>query len=103
MAANEIRLGDIGTVFEITIQDNGTVVDISEATTQEIIFKKPDVDTVVVKATSFVTDGSDGKIKYTVASGDLDVIGKWQIQARIVLPGGEWKSDIVEFQVLPNL
>ncbi len=41
MAANEIHLNDIGTVFELTMMDGDAVVDISSATNMEIKFQKP--------------------------------------------------------------
>ena len=47
MAANEIHLNDIGTQFLLTVKDGSSAVDISSATTKQIIiknvsyFKKP--------------------------------------------------------------
>lgn len=102
MAANEIHLNDIGTVFEVTILDGSSAVDISAATTKQIIFKKKD-RTILTAAGTFVTDGTDGKIKYTAVSGDLSVVGEWSIQAYIVTPSGEWRSDISTFTVHSNL
>ncbi len=102
MAANEIHKSDIGTVFEITIKDGSAVVDISGATTKNILFKPPTA-TLLTKAGVFSTDGTDGKIKYTTISGDLSESGVWQVQAHIVTPAGEWKSDIIKFSVYDNL
>ena len=65
MAVNEIHVGDIGTVFTLTIKDGSSVIDLSGATTKQIILRKPDRVTSSTKTASFVTDGSDGKIKYT--------------------------------------
>ena len=98
----EIHVGDIGTVFEVTIQDDGVAVNISSATTKEIIFRKPD-KTLLTKAANFSTDGTDGKIRSTTVSGDLNAAGVWSIQAHVILPGGDWKSSISEFSVIPNL
>ncbi len=47
--------------------------------------------------------GTDGLIKYTTISGDLDIGGTWKIQARVVFPTGEWKSSVDEFIVYPNI
>ncbi len=102
MAANEVRVGDIGTVFEITLMDGTTVVDVSTATTLEIIFVKPK-GTRLTKTASFSATGTDGKIKYTAVSGDLDTQGVWQIQAHIIMPTGAWRSDIQTFEVCANL
>ena len=98
----EIHLDDIGTRFEVTIKDDGVVVDISSATTKEIIFKKPDGNTLTKNA-DFVNDGTDGKIDYSTVSGDLNLVGIWNIQAKVVLAGGTWSSEVQEFQVFENL
>jgi hypothetical protein len=77
------KVGDYGTVFEITLQDqDGAAADVSGATTKQIIFRKPG-GTVVTKAADFVTDGTDGKIDYTAASGDLDTAGDWRIEGQV--------------------
>jgi len=102
MAANEIHLNDIGTIFELTLMDDTVVVDVSTAITKEIIFEKPD-KTTTVQTASFTTDGTDGKIRYVVISGDLDQIGSWRIQGKVTLPTGTWSSDISKFKVYDNL
>jgi hypothetical protein len=102
MSANEIHLNDIGTVFQVTVSDGTSAYDISGATTKQIIFKKPD-HTLVTKDAEFVTDGTDGVIKYTTVDGDLNIPGKWALQAYLVTPGGTWKTDIGTFRVYDNL
>lgn len=103
MAAGEIRISDIGTVFSGTIKDNNNaIVDISGATTKQIILLKPN-GTVIQEAASFVTDGTDGKLSYTIQSGDLNICGIWQIQWKIVLSDGTWYSDIHSFKVYSNI
>ena len=110
MAANEVHLNDIGTVFEITLKDEGNspeIVDVSTAATMEIIFQKPN-GTSVTQTASFTTDGTDGKIEYTTLTGDLDTVGLWKIQGHVVLGtaspiNAQWRSDIDEFEVFDNL
>lgn len=103
MSAGEIHVGDIGTVFEVTIMDGATAVNISGATTKELIFQLPDKTTKLTKTAVFKTDGVDGKLKYTTVAGDLSVAGSWQLQAYIVLTTGGWRSDIGPFTVFSNL
>lgn len=99
----EIQKDDIGTVLELTIKDqDDVVVNISAATTLEIIFKKPD-NNRVTKTATLVNDGSDGKMKYAFVSSDLDLIGIWRFQGYIVLPNGEWYTNIKQFKVVNNL
>jgi len=103
MSHADIRIGDIGTVFRVTIvDDTEDIIDISTATTTEVRFEKPD-KTFVDKAASFTTDGVDGVIQYVTVVNDIDVAGKWRIQAYIITPVGEWRSEIETFWVKENL
>lgn len=104
---NDIHLGDIGTVFEATIKDCkdgvSSIVDVSGATTKEIIFKKPD-GSKLTKTAVFKTDGADGIIQYVTVAGDLDQVGiGWKLQAYLILPSGSWRSSTYQFTVLENL
>jgi len=101
MSANEIHVGDIGTILRVTITDTAAV-DVSGATTKTIFLLKPS-GTKLSKAAIFTTDGTDGKIQYTTVSGDLDEPVWWKIQAYVKLPGGEWYSDWQSFEVHDNL
>ncbi len=98
----EIHVGDIGTQITLSITDAGTAVDLSSATTKQIIFLKPD-RTKLTKTAEFATDGTNGQLKYTTIAGDLDLAGFWQVQAYVVLPTGEWHSSTEMFEVSENL
>lgn len=97
------HVGDIGTPFIATVRDQaGAIVDISTATTKQLVFKKPD-GTVVPKAASFVATGADGQMQYVTLANDLDAAGSWQVQGYVVLAGGTWHTDVHRFIVSPNL
>ena len=103
MSAPQIHTDDWGTMFEVTVVDqDGDVADISGATAKVFRFKDPSGNTVD-KGADFVTDGSDGKIKYVTQDGDIDEVGDWKLQAIVTLPSGEWFSEILAFPVLQNL
>ena len=102
MAVDEIHKNDIGTTLKTTVKNGSSGVDISPATTKNIILGKPD-KTLLTKAGSFTTDGTDGQLEYVTISGDLDQIGCWKIQAHVVTSSGEWKSDIGTFEVHKNI
>lgn len=102
MARDEIHEGDIGTVFELTVKDGSTAVDVSASTSKVIKFMDP-YGVVTSHSAAFVTDGTDGKIKYTTIAGDLTPSGLWRLQAVVGFSNGTWNSDIKEFQVFPNL
>ena len=102
MAANEIHKGDIGTQFTVTVQDGTTVGDISTASTKQLIFKKPG-GTILTKSTSFVTDGTDGKMQYVSVDGDLSDDGVWKMQGKVIIGGNTFSTDITSFKVYRNL
>lgn len=103
MASGEIRVGDIGTAFRLTVRDEGNrVVDIGGATTRQLLFRPPSSATVR-KAAVPVTDGSDGMMQYVTVSGDLSEPGTWRMQGYIEISGDAWHTDIVKFRVYENL
>ncbi len=103
MAVDEIHLNDLGTDLVVTIKDGTSVVDISTATTRQLILGKPD-GTSLTKSGTFTTDGTDGKLQYTTIVSDLSVIGWWKIQGYIVTSTGKkFRSDIGNFEVHANI
>lgn len=102
MSANEIHVGDIGTIFEVSVLDGTTVVDISTATVKQLLLRKPS-GTLLTKAAVFKTTGTDGVLQYTTVSGDLNEKGVWSLQVYIELPTGKWHSDRQNFTVHENL
>lgn len=99
----QIHLNDVGTIFEVTLQDANGIFPISGATVLQISFLKADLVTVLVKAAVLTTDGSDGKLNYTALAGDLDQLGDWQLQAYVVTPLFSGYSSIDYFEVVPNI
>ena len=102
MSANEIHVNDIGTQFVITVQDGDDIIDVSEASTKQLIFYKPD-KSVLTKNASFYNDGEDGIISYITVDGDLDQDGIWQLQGYLVIGSASWYTDISKFTVRRNL
>lgn len=90
-----------GVDITLTILEDGAPLNLSSATTKEIFLKGPDGDSSA-KTAAFVTDGVDGKIKYTTVEDDLDVAGVWLVQASIALDGN-FRSSIGRFAVRENL
>lgn len=99
----EIHVGDVGTVFQATIKDEaGAVVDVSTASTLELVFNKPD-ETPVVKTAVHVSDGVDGQIKYISIAADIDQAGSWRVQGYAEIGTAVFHSDVHVFKVHPNL
>lgn len=105
MAAEEVHIGDVGTLFRGTFKDAGTVVDISSATaaaSRQFYFQKPSGE-VLTKTGTFTNDGTDGQLQYISIAGDIDEAGTWQWQGYIALGSGHWYSDVKKFDVHDNL
>ena len=99
-----IHVNDINTKFILTVTDEatGSPVDISGALTKEIKFTQPNGVTWMRNAL-FVAGGVDGRLQYFFAAGELVIDGSWAAQVKVSLPGGTWHTNIVKFEVFPNL
>lgn len=100
--ASEIHYGDIGVNFNITVMNGTAVLNVSNANSINIIFQKPD-SSDLIKTASLITDGTDGNIRYTTVSGDLDQVGTWQIQAKVDFGASVFSTDIQKFKVYRNI
>lgn len=101
---DEIHLNEKGRTFITLITENDEPVDLSSATVKQIVFDKPERNGVMPMNAAFTTDGTDGKLQYTVTSNTFfDMPGAWQIQGRANPTGKEVYSKIKEFRVLDNL
>lgn len=96
---HSIRLGDEGTVLRATIYDkDNNIVNLSTTVIKEFRIRKPN-GINVTKTASFYTDGLDGKIQYTFGTEEIDQVGRWQINAYVEFPSGNWNSTNGEFMV----
>lgn len=98
-----IRVGDVGTIIQVTVKDeDDAVIDISTCSVKQLVFLRPDA-TYYTRAAQFSTDGTNGVIQYTTTSADLTVAGEWKVQAYVEL--GTWKrtSSPVGFVVAENI
>jgi hypothetical protein len=80
---------DVGTVLNIAFNE-----DISSATAQSIIIKKPSGKKIEV-----IADRDGQTITYTVQEGDLDEIGIYEMQPKIEMEGWKGSGRIVTFTV----
>jgi hypothetical protein len=92
--ASQMHVNDVGNTLVGTVLDDGEVVDISSATSIEMILKKPD-QTTVTKTAVFSTNGTDG--------GDLDQSGNYKIQGKVEIAGSTFYSNISTFKVYCNI
>jgi hypothetical protein len=96
--------GDIGSVFRITLSKaDGTAFSLVGATTLEVLMEAPS-GAIKIFPGILSTDGSDGTLQYTtVAASDLNEVGGWKIQAHVIVPAGNFHSDVAKFKVGANL
>ena len=99
---DEIHMNDIGTIFQLEVQEDSVAVDVSAAISITIYLRPPSLATKTVVGV-FVTDGTDGLIKYTTVADDLDEVGPWDIQGKVELPAWHGYTSSVAFVVNPNL
>lgn len=100
-----VQLGAIGANIIVTVEEDGEVIDALETVTaKSLVFRKPN-GVGITKTADFVTDGTDGKLKYVTESGFLDVKGTWRIQAQLTFPGSGYSgpTEVGTFQVLANV
>jgi len=100
--ASQIHVGDVGTQLIMTVKDDGAIVNISSASTLDVIIKKPD-GVNYTKGGQLYTDGTDGKMYYTSVSGDFNSAGNYKLQGRVVLASGTYYTSVSDFKVYCNL
>ena len=102
----ELHYNDTGTVIMTTINDcvsgKSSPLDVSEAVSVSLVLKSPS-GTSSAKPAVFDTDGSDGKVKYTTVSGDLNEIGTWRMQVLVNFATSSFRSNVKTFKVYENL
>lgn len=97
------QVNDIGTTIKAAIVDqDGNALDVSGASTLQLIFLKPN-GVQETKTATMTSGGADGIIQYVTVSGDLDVPGIWKSQGFIIDAGKEHKSSVDVFHVKPNI
>jgi len=96
-----IRLLDESTII-VTIKEGGVVVPVQDTTSRQIILKKPS-GTTLTKSAVFLTNGSDGKVKYKMLPGEVNELKTWSVQAIVQWSDGRFASTIDSFDVESNL
>ena len=102
MSWDNIHVDDFGWVAKLTVQQDGTAVDISSFTTLEYILRDADGNETT-KIVSFDSDGTDGKLKYVILTGDIDSVGSWYVQMRLKKTNVELTSKEHGFSVEERL
>jgi hypothetical protein len=96
-----VYTGDVGVDIILTVTSpSGEVMDLSSATEKTLHLNRPGANGHFDKPLSFITDGTDGKVKYTTETGVLDTAGMWHVQGYFEFPGDKkWHTGIAQFHV----
>lgn len=98
----DLHVTDIGTEIRVTVMDGSSLLDVSTATVKKILFKHK-TGVTFSRDAAFVTDGTDGKIKYILVQGDIDLQGKWELQVYLEFSTGKWHSSKATFEAAANI
>jgi len=103
MSSNSLFVDNEGTSIQMVLRDQDeNPVNLTGASETMFIFQPPS-GTNVEKVASIFGSPTDGILQYIVEPDTLNVIGEWQMQARIQLPTGKWTSSISKFHIKSNL
>jgi len=94
-------VGEYGKTVSITLKnENGIVQDVSSYTgTKTFATKPPQGYKTVSCALSFLTDGTDGKVTFSFAAGDLDQAGIWECTISLEKTGVLSRSKMFTMEV----
>ena len=95
-------VNDTGLGLTITVVDDALqAINISAATSTFFQFEKPNSNAILQKVAIFVTDGTDGRLRYVLESGFLNTVGQWQVRARVVEASKDFRTEKLKITVDP--
>lgn len=103
----KVHVGDKNTDLQLLVQDTSvsdtnSAVDLSTATTLQMVIQDPDGVETTVTASILNAPGTDGYLRYINADSALfNQAGLWKYRAKITFSdGGIFQSNNGEFEVL---
>lgn len=103
MSLHVNEFGLVGISVTVLENDGVTPMDISDATAKRLDLRSPTNRRFSVTPGFSSADGADGVLEYTWQQNDMNAAGTWKIQAVVNRPGGQVRTDIGEFTVLPSI
>ena len=103
MSTARARVGDVGALIRLTIEDStGTAVNISSASPKVIEVYAPDGTTLAETLTgSFYTTGTDGILQATTTSLSFTRAGFWRAVAYATIGSWVGRSSVLVIEVRP--
>ena len=96
---DQINKNDSNYDLVVKVVSNGKPIDLSTFTSGKIIITSPSGVKKELNANLF-TDGTDGRIFYTVQGGEFDMEGIWTIEASVTTSSGSRTTDQSFFVVV---
>lgn len=106
MADLILVIGESGHNIDFTIQSNSGVVNCSDFDTRTLIIKTSDfITTSLTKSLAFVTDGTNGQLRWSVISGNIPTTAGMYFGQIIITDSGVQtrKTQIFDIQVVRKL
>lgn len=73
--------GSKGQLCQLTcVDDDGIAQDVSGFTDIKVVAQSEDGRKTAISTGAYTTDGTDGKVQFSWAAGDIDRGGDWKIQ-----------------------
>ena len=95
---------DYGNDITLTFTDeDGNALNISDASSVNLVVGDLDGSTLITKSMSFVSDGSDGQVKFSFNSGDITVSGYYDAVMQVNYSDGRRSSKPFTIQFVPDL
>jgi hypothetical protein len=100
---NNTFVGEGGFEFQFSFVRGSDALNISAASVKECCLCAPNGSKTIRTNAQFVSDGSDGLLKYTSVAADFNSPGDWQLQGKVVLAGQEIFSSIIHITAVTPL
>jgi hypothetical protein len=94
---SNIVQGDVGTLFEATVFENGSIVNLSTASSVEVVIK---LRAKRITKQCTITDAVNGKVQFTLDGADTQEDGNYSYQMTVTFASGSvFSSGIGRFTV----
>jgi len=98
MGLSDLVSGSYGSQIIIELREDGRAVDVSGFSSYSVYLRSPS-GTTITKSAQPYTDGTDGRITFQIAQGDLSEPGIWWLQAEVADATRSIRSRPIQFHV----
>jgi len=98
MGLSDLVAGSYGSQIIIELREDGRAVDVSSFSSYSVYLRSP-AGATIQKTAQLYTDGTDGRITFQIAHGDLNETGTWWLQAEVADATRRIRSRPIQFYV----